>query len=75
MADWVEISDLTPVNGWYTFRTKALSAEGVTEFVVLTLVNQETDEHYQFALSLDVALKCGYDLVGDGARITEYEEE
>lgn len=75
MADWVEISDLTPVNGWYTFRTKALSAEGVTEFVVLTLVNQETDEHYQFALSLDVALKCGYDLVGDGARIVEYEEE
>lgn len=75
MADWVEISDLTPVNGWYTFRTKALSVEGVTEFVVLTLVNQETDEHYQFALSLDVALKCGYDLVGDGARIVEYEEE
>ena len=75
MADWVEISGLTPVNGWWTFRTKALSAEGVTEFVVLTLVDQETDEHYQFALSLDVALKCGYDLVGDGARIVEYEED
>ena len=75
MADWQEMSDLTAVNGWATFRTRALSPHGVTEFVVLTLVDQETDDHYQFALSLDVALRCGYDLVGDGARLIEYEEE
>ncbi len=75
MADWQDMSQLTPVNGWYTFRTRSISTEGVTEFVVLTLVDQETDDHYQFALSLDVALRAGYDLVGDGARIVDYEEE
>ena len=75
MGDWQELTDLTPVNGWYTYRTRVLSPEGVTEFVVMTLVNQENDEHYQFAVSLDVALRLGYDLVGDGSRITDYEEE
>lgn len=75
MADWHDMSQLTAVNGWYTFRARSLNSEGVTEFVVLTLIDQETDDQYQFALSLDVALRAGYDLVGDGARIVEYEEE
>jgi hypothetical protein len=72
-SDWQDMNELTPINGWYTFRTRSISAEGVSDIVVLTLVDQHTDDHYRFVMSPDVSLRCGYDLVGDGAFINEYD--
>ena len=75
MADWQDMSDLIPIDGWVTYRTRSIGPEGVSDIVVVTLVDQVTSDHYQFVMSPDVAKRCGYDLLGDGAFITEYELE
>lgn len=75
MADWHDMSDLTPIDGWATFRTRSLSPSGVSDIVVLILVRQDTGEHEQYVMSPDVAKRCGYDLLGDGCYLTEYELE
>lgn len=75
MADWHDMSDLIPVDGWVTYRTRSIGPDGVSDIVVVTFVRQDSGDHIELVMSPDVAKRAGYDMVGDGAFITEYEEE
>lgn len=72
--NWQDMADLVPVNGWSCFRTRSIGPDGVSDIVVLHLLHQETHEQMAFVMSLDVATRCGFDMVGAGTRIYEYEE-
>lgn len=76
MSDrWESMADLIPIDGWATFRTRSLSPSGVSDIVVVILVRQDTGEHIEHVMSPDVAKRLGYDLLGDGCYLTEYELE
>ena len=65
-----DLNDLIPLQNWVVYRTNCLHDDGVTEFVKLTLVAADTDYDYEFAIPLEYALQLGWQLVGEGARLT-----
>lgn len=54
--------DLTPIHGWIAQPALHMDLNGLTPFVHLTLVHQETEEHYELGMSCDVARRLARDL-------------
>lgn len=75
MAAWGDMDDLTPVDGWVTFRSTALEPDGVTDFVVMHLRDQTDGDIYMFSMSVDTATRLAYDLLGDGLGLIHYTTE
>ena len=59
-----DMDDLIPVNGWAVSSAANINADGVTDFVYLVLLHQETGEQFDISLAPSTAGAIGWDLLG-----------
>ena len=66
MSEWHDINNYPQITAWQADRSHVVNSKGVGDAVTLHLQDGRNGEVTTFVMSADIAMKLGWDLVGEG---------